>query len=138
MEYIISYELDPEISDTAKLIEKIGEHNKEKAGIEKSQKFAFFIKDKSGQILGGCLGYIWLASIHIDHLWVHELLRNKDYGTQLMQKVETLGKEKDCSFVTVSTLSCQALDFYKKLGYKVEFERGYQKNQISYYLRKDL
>ena len=33
----------------------------------------------------------------------------------------------------------EALDFYKKLGYYVEFERhGYLKESVFYFLRKDL
>ena len=55
-----------------------------------------------------------------------------------MQAVEKLGKEKGCLFSTVNTMDWEALDFYKKLGYQVEFERrGYVNNSIFYFLLKN-
>jgi ribosomal protein S18 acetylase RimI-like enzyme len=69
---------------------------------------------------------------------VAEKLRYKGYGTQLMLLAENLAKEKGCTFSTVNTMDWEALNFYKKLGYHVELERkGYCKNSIFYFLRKD-
>jgi ribosomal protein S18 acetylase RimI-like enzyme len=42
------------------------------------------------------------------------------------------------TFSTVNTMDWEALDFYKKLGYEVEFERhGFLKDSIFYFLRKE-
>lgn len=39
--------------------------------------------------------------------------------------------------LTVSTFEFQTLDFYKKLGFKVDFKReGYLNNSTSYFLSK--
>ena len=76
--------------------------------------------------------------MYVDQLWVDESLRGKGYGTRLMQAAEELGKKKKCISAAVNTMSWEALDFYKKLGYHVEFERhGVAKNSIFYFLRKD-
>lgn len=77
--------------------------------------------------------------MHVDQLWIEEPLRKKGYGTQLMQLVEKLAKENNCLFLSVNTMNWEALDFYKKLGYFVDFERhGYSKDSIFYFLRKNL
>ena len=56
-----------------------------------------------------------------------------------MQEAETLGKKEGCNFATVNTMDWEALHFYEKLGYMIEFVReGYQKNSKMYFLRKEL
>jgi ribosomal protein S18 acetylase RimI-like enzyme len=56
-----------------------------------------------------------------------------------MQSAEELAKCKNCLFLTVNTMHWEALNFYKKLGYVVEFQRnGFDKNGVFYFLRKDL
>jgi ribosomal protein S18 acetylase RimI-like enzyme len=56
-----------------------------------------------------------------------------------MQKAETLAKQSGCRFIAVNTFDWEALEFYKKLGFYVEFERkGFDKNSTFCFLRKDL
>lgn len=55
-----------------------------------------------------------------------------------MLAAEKFGKENGCTFAAVNTMDWEALDFYKTLGYEVEFERhGFQKDSIFYFLRKN-
>ena len=76
--------------------------------------------------------------LYVGQLWVAEELRGQGYGTQLMKKAENLARKSECSFMAVNTFDWEALDFYKKLGFYVEFERhGFSKNAIFYFLRKD-
>lgn len=73
------------------------------------------------------------------HIWVDEKLRGQGYGTKLMQLAKEHARKNSCSFVSVNTMNFEAPEFYKKLGFYVEFERhGFDKNSIFYFLRKDL
>ncbi len=64
-------------------------------------------------------------------------LRGNGYGSQLMMAAEKFGKENGCTFAAVNTMDWEALYFYKKLGYEVEFERhGFLKDSVFYFLRK--
>ena len=56
----------------------------------------------------------------------------------LIQAAEKLAIEKKCLSAAVNTTDWEALDFYKKLGYRVELERKIAKNSVFYFLRKDL
>ena len=108
-------------------------------GIAPVEPFGFFIRDDSGSVVAGAYGYTLFGSIYTDMLWVAPHLRAGGYGTQLMHSVERLGRDKACTFATVTTFSFQALPFYQKLGYHVEFERhGYTKSSTHYFLRKAL
>lgn len=79
------------------------------------------------------------GALFVGQLWVKEELRHQGLETKLMLKAEDLAKESHCSFIAVNTFDWEALDFYKKLGFYVEFERhGFDNNSIFYFLRKNL
>ena len=110
-----------------------------KRGLEPGIHFAFFIKDENDKIKGGCSGYMFYGSLYVDLLWVDESLRGQQYGTRLMTAVEKMARDNNCNFLSVGTLDFEAPQFYKKLGFYIEFERsGYHKNSIMYFLRKEL
>lgn len=139
MDYRISFETNPKSEEIQLLNDGISAHAKQKKGMSQLKLFAFFIRDENEEILGGCNCCNLYGCLYIDQLWVKESLRGKGYGTQLVQKAEALAKENKCNFITVNTFDWEALDFYKKLGFYVEFERrGFDKNSIFYFLRKDL
>lgn len=139
MNYQISYETNPKSEDIQVLNDGIMEQAKQKKGMRQLDFFAFFIRDEKGTIIGGCGGDNMYGGLYVGQLWVTEELRGKGYGTQLMRKAEALAKESKCNFIAVNTFDWEALDFYKKLGFYVEFKRtGFDKNSVFYFLRKDL
>lgn len=77
--------------------------------------------------------------LYVDQLWVSEALRRQGYGAQLMLPAEKLAADHKSRFIAINTYAFEAPDFYKKLGFYVEFERRHpDKNSIFYFLRKDL
>lgn len=103
------------------------------------KSFGFFLKGASGTIQGGLTAMVYYGCLYIDMLWVAPHLRNHDWGTKLMQKAEKTGLDFGSTFSTVNTMDWEALPFYQKLGYQVEFTRyGYNKGSKMYFLRKAL
>src|SRR5437016_134331 len=92
-------------------------------GMEPIRSFALFIKDAEGRICGGATGIFIYGCLYTDMLWIDESLRNQGWGTKLMQTAESMAKEKKCTFATVNTMDWEALPFYQKLGYQIEFVR---------------
>ncbi len=77
--------------------------------------------------------------LHVDTLWLKAELRHQGLGTKLMNECEKVGRKSKCTFATVFTMDWEALTFYQKLGYQIEFVReGYEKDSKMYLLRKDL
>lgn len=135
----IVYESQPNHSDTMILWKGITENARLKKDIGPGKPFGFFIKNTSNKIKGGCSGYIFYGCLYLDFLWVDQSLRGKKLGTKLMENTEALAKENKCKFISVNTMDFEALDFYKKLGFIVEFERqGFEKDSKMYFLRKNL
>jgi ribosomal protein S18 acetylase RimI-like enzyme len=106
---------------------------------KKITPFAFFIKDANRKILGGIKGTSYYGCLYVDSLWVDPTFRTKGWGGELMHAAENLGRKRHCSFVSLTTMDWEALDFYKGLGYAVEFVReGFEKDSKMYLLRKNL
>lgn len=139
MEYKINYETNPKQDE----IQILGDGIIEYAKLNKNQPpiefFAFFVRDGDDRIRGGCNGSIYYGCFYIDQLWLDASLRGKKLGTRLMQSAEKLARSMRCLFSTVNTMDWEALNFYIKFGYQIEFERkGYLNNSTMYFLRKDL
>jgi ribosomal protein S18 acetylase RimI-like enzyme len=56
-----------------------------------------------------------------------------------MYEAEKIGRKHGALFVTLSPMDWEALPFYQKLGYSIEFTRtGYEKDSKMFMLRKNL
>ncbi|MBI5273770.1 MAG: GNAT family N-acetyltransferase [Chlamydiales bacterium] len=116
--------------------------NKE-AALAKNMKpirtFGVFIKDTHETVVGGANGITYYGCLYVDMLWISDTLRHHGYGTRLMQESEKIGRERGCCFATVNTMDFEALPFYQKLGYNIEFIRsGYENDSKVYFLKKAL
>lgn len=100
--------------------------------------FAYVVKEE-GKTLGVILAKTFYGALHIKQLFLEKKLRGKGYGTRLMDKAMKRGKELGCSFVHLETMNFQALEFYRKLGFILEYTReGYHQGVSMHYLRKPL
>ena len=101
------------------------------------KSFAFVAKEES-KIIGIITGNSYYKEIHISDLIVLEQYRNKHIGSELMETVENYYKNKGYENINLTTYGFQALEFYKKCGFKVEFIRKSKENPKlnKYYLVK--
>lgn len=72
---------------------------------------------KNNTIIGGLTGYSGWDWFYISLLAVSESERGQGLATQLMQKAEEEAIKRNCNGIWLHTISFQAPDFYKKLGY---------------------
>ena len=139
MRHTITFEADPRDADIQVLSSGILDYAKQQKDHKPIDYFAFFVRDKQKKIVGGCTGGNMYGCLYIDQLWLNESLRHQGYGTELIKQAEQFGLQHHCSVAAVNTMEWEALEFYKKLGYTVEFERhGFLHNSVFYYLRKNL
>jgi ribosomal protein S18 acetylase RimI-like enzyme len=107
-------------------------------GLPPIRPFSIFLKEAEN-VLGGISGSIFYGSIYIDSLYIAPQLRHQGWGTKLMLEAEQVGKARGARFATLNTMDWEALPFYQKLGYSIEFTRtGYDKDSKMYLLRKAL
>lgn len=108
-------------------------------GLPPMRPFSIFIKDQNENVVGGVCGTLFYGSLYIDSLWVDKTLRHQGWGTKLMDEAESVGRKQRASFATLNTMDWEALPFYQKRGYSIEFIReGYEKESKMFMLRKNL
>lgn len=108
-------------------------------GMSRFRTFGICIKNETQHILGGAKGAIFYGNLYVDALWINDKIRNQGWGSKLMQEAEKIGKECGCTFATVNTMDWEALPFYQKLGYIIEFTReGFENDSKMFMLRKNL
>jgi GNAT superfamily N-acetyltransferase len=113
--------------------------NNEAMGQGAAYPFAILVRNKENEIVAGCNGSVIFGSIYTDQLWVAPTLRKQGLGKKLMEAVHEYGKKQGCTIATVATMSFQAPNFYKELGYKIDFSReGYNKGASCIFMSKKL
>ena len=94
----------------------VDNHNVAVTGQAEWYPVAFFLRDENGEVLGGLLGDIWAAWLHIKTLAVAAPVRGRGFGKELMKRAETYAIERGCTDAFLDTFSFQARPFYEKLG----------------------
>lgn len=117
----------------------LGAFNEQFAGPDNYRPLAIFLRDEQDTVIGGLLGETFWNWLHISILWLREDARGQGYGQQMVTMAEQEAIQRGCTDSFLDTLSFQAPEFYRKLGY-VEFGRqdGLPPGYVRHYLRKSL
>lgn len=79
------------------------------------------------------------GALHIKYAMVSKSYRKQGIGSMLMKKALAYGKEVSCPFAFVETMSFQALPFYEKHGFHLDFTRsGFSEGVSLYYMSRSL
>jgi ribosomal protein S18 acetylase RimI-like enzyme len=133
------FQEDPSPDNEKILFDGLNDDASEKMQMSPIRTFGIFVRDPEDKSIGGLSGILMYGSLYVDMLWVHKEYRQQSLGTELMNKAERIARENGCTFSTVNTMDWEALPFYQKLGYHVEFVReGFVKNTKMLMLRKQL
>ena len=99
----------------------------------------FFLKSPRGEVLAGLIAYVWGGWLHVNVLWVTEMLRGQGQGTRLMDAAEAMARERGATAATLETHSFQAPGFYQRRGYTVCGQiDDYPPGHTKFIMRKDL
>jgi len=135
---IIKNELSEQIKE--KIFKGFSEQAIQCTGIDGlSEKPISFEIYHTGELAGVIVVQLFWEQLHIKYLFVKENMRGQGLGRQLLQHALEFGKKRQCAFAFVETMNFQALEFYKKMGFILNFSRtGYAKNTSFNYLQMPL
>ncbi len=88
-------------------------------GDDHHQPVTLAVRDAQGRVIGGLLGMTYWGWLSIEILWIDESARGQGLGQQLMARAEQIARERGCHAIHLDTMSFQAPEFYRKLGYTV-------------------
>jgi GNAT superfamily N-acetyltransferase len=99
----------------------------------------FVLRGERGDVLGGLLGQLWGAWLHVAYLWVAMSERGKGHGAKLLSAAEDYASTRGAVGATLETYSFQAGPFYERLGYELCGKLdGYPPGHAKLFLRKSL
>ena len=102
-----------------------------------SDSVAFLATDEETFVGAVVVVQFW-GALHVKYLYVEDADRGQKVASSLMDRAFIFGKENGCSFAFVETMSFQALGFYQKMGFQIEFTRpGYAQGTSFHYLKRD-
>jgi ribosomal protein S18 acetylase RimI-like enzyme len=106
-------------AEADELVAQVRRFNELTVGPGHSQPLGVLARDATGALVGGISGRTIYRHFLIEVLWVDESLRGTGLGRQLMETAERIAVERGCVAAQVDTLSFQAPDFYRRLGFGV-------------------
>jgi len=101
------------------LVSGVREFNRENLGEELSVPLSALAYDAENEIIGGVSGRTIYKQFLIEVVWVSPAARQTGLGSKLMKCAEKEARNRGCVAAQVDTLSFQAPDFYKKLGFEI-------------------
>ena len=103
------------------------------------EEYTFAAKNDEGDIIGVITGRAYYNEVHIGDLIVDEKYRRLKLGSKLVKTVEEAYAGRGYETITLTTFGFQAPEFYKKLGYSLEFVREDKDPKLSkYFYAKEL
>jgi GNAT superfamily N-acetyltransferase len=114
-------------------------YNESAVGVADVRQLAWYLRDATGELRGGLVGFLAWRWLMIDLLWVDEAVRGQGYGRALLQHAERAAREAGCVAARLDTYEFQARPFYEHLGYEVfGVLEGYPASTRTYYMKKAL
>jgi len=114
------------------------EHAIESAGQDGMGDPIAFVSKENNEYVGAVVVQPFWGTLHIKYVWVRGDKRNQQIGKSLLEAAFEYGQAQNYPFAFVETMSFQALGFYQKMGFALEFTRhGYADGLAFHYLRKD-
>jgi GNAT superfamily N-acetyltransferase len=96
-----------------------------------------FVAMEDGVFHGTVVVALFWGALHVKYVYVEEKYRGHGLGTRLMKQAFQYGREHNCPFAFVETMSFQASGFYQKLGFTIELTRtGFSHGTSFHYLKK--
>jgi ribosomal protein S18 acetylase RimI-like enzyme len=119
--------------ETDELIAGVRRFNEETAGRGEARALVVTVRDADGRLLAGVSGRTIYRHFLIEVLWVDPAHRHAGLGTRVMRLAETEARTRGCVAAQVDTLSFQAPDFYRRLGFRQiglieDFPAGHQRH----------
>jgi len=95
-------------------------YNNEKIGLHDRQDLTIRVTDpETDEPIGGLVGRTSLGVLFIDLVYLPKSLRGTGVGSRILAMAEEEGRKRGCSKAVLFTISFQAPEFYKKLGWQV-------------------
>ena len=97
----LKIEVEPAQKDIRFLEDGLYDYNVEQTGSGDGKELTIFVRDDTGEIVAGLLGWTWCGACKVERLWVRKDLRQQGHGQRLLaaaeQEARARGVSSSCS-----------------------------------------
>lgn len=130
---------NPDDALVAFLDKKIDEFNWQHWEVSERLPLAVSVRNDQGEVIAGAAGRTFGRWFLLDTLWVDDSLRGQGTGEAVLEQIETAAKARGCTQALLDTLNFQAMPFYQKRGYSVQWvQENYPETGCKYFMVKQL
>ena len=127
---------NPAEEEAAFISQQFQAYNASQCGEFPSREIHLFAYGPDRQIIAGLAGAVFWGWLHVDTLWVAEPFRQDGIGTALMDRAEAEAIAMGVGQAYLETTDFQAVEFYKKRGYRIFAQLDDQPpGHICYYMK---
>jgi len=112
----------PPTEVVAGLSQGLDDYNTAFSGVADRRPLAVLVRAPDGRVLGGLSGRTSLGLLFVELFHLPEHLRGNGLGTRILQMAEDEARHRGCRSAVLYTISFQAPEFYRRLGWQ-EFGR---------------
>ena len=129
---------EPNPEDRQIMVDGMLAYHKSKGHPRKTEFYSILLRGIDRKVVGTIVvSFLW-NGMHINSLWIDDLIRNQGWGSKLLKMAEEEGMKRGCALAYTDTYSWQAPLFYEKMGYALygkldDFPKG---SSLSYYCKK--
>lgn len=121
------------------LDQKIVDFNWANREVNERRPLAIQIKNEDSKVVAGATARTFGDWLLLDTLWVGDDLRGQNLGSKILDAIEVAAKARGCIQCLLTTLNFQAMPFYLKHGYQIEWvQKNYPKTGCKYFMVKQL
>lgn len=122
-EPILTLTDQPTEQDASIISTGLADYNAQKTGYRDWRPLAALLRDPTtGETLGGMIGRTSYGLLFIDLVYLPDTQRGQNIGGRLLRMMEQEGASRGCKAAFLFTITWQAPDFYRRLGW-IEFGR---------------
>jgi 8-oxo-dGTP pyrophosphatase MutT (NUDIX family)/RimJ/RimL family protein N-acetyltransferase len=108
-------------------------------GLPMIDPIGLILRDSTNRIVGGLSADIAYGCLFIRRLWIDPNWRRVGWGKKLMARIESIGREKGCTFAISNVMDWEDTSFFQKIGYSIEGQHtGYQNGSRQFRFCKEL
>lgn len=131
--------VDPTEDDIWFVRRNLREYNKRHFETLDHRQYAAFERSTANETVGGIVFSEFGNWLEIEYLWVHESHRGSKIGSRLLRLAMDHARENGLDRAMTETFSFQALPFYERFGFRVEYEqKGYPVTSSRYFITTEL
>ncbi len=108
----------PKTDDVRAISRGLSGHNRRQGVRGKGERLVVIVRQNNNTIIGGLIGVTYWGWLDLQHVWVDEAWRGRNYGARMLTMAEQEARRRGCTDVFTDVPEFCEVSFFEKRGYQ--------------------